>query len=498
MVLDHTPSRINSVYNLRSRNGGTGQGAIPKGSANKSLESSGGNQTFSPGKKQGPERITEPIPMEMPNSGQAVRVVGAFRAKQSQVLLNFSIEQNSYYFEFLVIPDSVYPIILGADFSRERSAKIYLQKGIVVIKFRDSWVEVPEIEVFHEYRHEDPINIAVISHKNVTYPSIKNQETCENVTDFESVVKNDRLSTAESRKFVELLNKHENIISYRPEPLIALTRKINKWRWTSVELESFEMIKEKLAEATLLYHPREDLPFCLQVDASDRGLGAQLFQMVGNERRVVAWASRLLMEREIRYHKNEKEALSIVWSTNRLRSLLLGRKFVIYTDNMTVTYLKTCRLLSARIARYALALQEIEFDLVHISSNKNFIADVLSRQAATRPPTPEDKLFQILHLSKFSPDFRKLLNDVKRYQDEDKKEKLSDDETLQKRFLIKEGILYTRNSNDELYLLCVPSALTEDFAREYPFGRIKPGASYEMRFQLSSMTRSISLQNVLG
>ncbi|KAG5866313.1 hypothetical protein JTB14_026982 [Gonioctena quinquepunctata] len=70
MVLNHTPSRIDSVYNLRSRNGGTGQGTISKDTANKSLDSSKGYQTFSSGKKQGPEGITAPISMVMSNSGQ--------------------------------------------------------------------------------------------------------------------------------------------------------------------------------------------------------------------------------------------------------------------------------------------------------------------------------------------------------------------------------------------------------------------------------------------
>ncbi|KAG5858420.1 hypothetical protein JTB14_014445 [Gonioctena quinquepunctata] len=60
MVLDHTPSRINSVFNIRSRNEGTGQGAIPKDTSNESLDSSKGNQTSSSGKKQGPFQWERP------------------------------------------------------------------------------------------------------------------------------------------------------------------------------------------------------------------------------------------------------------------------------------------------------------------------------------------------------------------------------------------------------------------------------------------------------
>lgn len=48
----------------------------------------------------------------------------------------------------------------------------------------------------------------------------------------------------------------------------------------------------------MLYHPRDDLPYCLQTDVSDVGLGAQLFQVEVNIRRPIVWASRPLLDRE--------------------------------------------------------------------------------------------------------------------------------------------------------------------------------------------------------
>lgn len=64
-----------------------------------------------------------------------------------------------------------------------------------------------------------------------------------------------------------------------------------------------------------------------------------------------------------------------------------------FTDNKTITYLKTCRLLSPRIARYALVLQEFDFDLVHISGRENVIADSLSRCLSARLPMPKERCF---------------------------------------------------------------------------------------------------------
>ncbi|XP_030755083.1 uncharacterized protein LOC115881650 [Sitophilus oryzae] len=169
-------------------------------------------------------------------------------------------------------------------------------------------------------------------------------------------------------------------------PLSALLKNNVKWKWSEVQQRAFENIKSKISGATLLYHPREDVPF-------------------------------------------------------------------FYTDNATITYLRTCRLLSPRIARYALVLQEFELDLVHIPGQQNLVADALSRLSAIRPPTLEDKHFRIL-----AREDKKLCDIM---------EKLPQNQELQKKFVERNGILYIHQQNDEFYLLCVPKELVERFTMEY-------------------------------
>lgn len=284
-------------------------------------------------------------------------------------------------------------------------------------------------------------------------------------------------------------------------PLTNLCRKKVPWRWTQTEQGAFTQLKDILSQATLLYHPREDLPYCLATDASDVGLGAQLFQIVEGERRVVAWASRLLLERETRYNICERELLCVIWALSRFRIFLLGRQFTIYTDNSSITYLRTCRLLSARIARYALAIQEYDFVLQHIPGVQNIVADALSRHAAVRPPCPSDKLFKIVPLLQLPKDFINLLKNISAEQLTDEKlgdiiRNLPEDTNLQKRFVMHKDKLYLRRSNEEFYLLCIPKSLTTKFIAAYHnslghFGSYKTWRALRGEVWWNNMVRDI-------
>ena len=64
----------------------------------------------------------------------------------------------------------------------------------------------------------------------------------------------------------------------------------------------FERVKEALCGELLLFTPNFSLPFNLQTDASDRGLGA-----------VLTHISRKLSQQEARYSTVEKECLPIRW-----------------------------------------------------------------------------------------------------------------------------------------------------------------------------------------
>ena len=58
-------------------------------------------------------------------------------------------------------------------------------------------------------------------------------------------------------------------------------------------------------------------------------------------------------------------ALGMIYSVNKLRHYLLGRKFTFHIDHSTLLYLVSKQSLTSKLARWTLLLQEFEFDIVH-------------------------------------------------------------------------------------------------------------------------------------
>lgn len=246
------------------------------------------------------------------------------------------------------------------------------------------------------------------------------------------------------------------------ENLTLLLRKKVPWRWTDLQENAFKQLKTKIQEATLLYHPNPNLPFFVQCDSSDVGLGAQLFQRVNGERRVVAYASRLLLDRERNYSVSEKETLAIVFALQKWRVYLLGRTFTILTDHRALSYLNSCRLLSPRISRWVLSIMEFDFVIEYVAGKNNVVADCLSRYAV-RLPTPSDKCFKIATL-KIPLKLKEVLRNLPELQRQDKKlSKIINDltETVSPRFTIKDDCLFIRKTEEEPYLLCIPEVIKQ-------------------------------------
>ncbi|KAK7912657.1 hypothetical protein WMY93_012868 [Mugilogobius chulae] len=116
-----------------------------------------------------------------------------------------------------------------------------------------------------------------------------------------------------------------------------------------------------------------------QTDASERGLGAVLLQGPVHDRHPVAYISRKLFPREVKYSTVEKEALAIKWALDSFRYYLLGREFTLETDHKALQWLERMKDSNGRITRWYLALQPFRFSIQHIPGKNNVTADYLSR-----------------------------------------------------------------------------------------------------------------------
>ena len=187
-------------------------------------------------------------------------------------------------------------------------------------------------------------------------------------------------------------------------PLYALTRKDVPYEWNDACQKAFEYVKAKLTSSPVLQSPRTYDTFILETDASDWGIGGCLKGRSDNgDEYVVSYHSSKLNDTEYRWNIVEKEGYAIVECVDKFRHYLIGKKFVLRTDNRVLTYLKSTHTSKSRkLLNWALTLSEYDYDIVHIPSNNNEIADCLSRLyskvnviSELEPKISRDELLQL-------------------------------------------------------------------------------------------------------
>ena len=125
-----------------------------------------------------------------------------------------------------------------------------------------------------------------------------------------------------------------------------------------------DKLKEMLCEAPLLVRPDPTKEFELHTDWSAAGCGAILQQRDDNQNeRVVAYASRSNNRAESNYSSYAGECLAAVWGVRYFRVYLYGVRFILYTDHRPLEWLMTNPNLTGMHARWALMLQEFDFEV---------------------------------------------------------------------------------------------------------------------------------------
>ncbi|KAK3888327.1 hypothetical protein Pcinc_007601 [Petrolisthes cinctipes] len=132
-------------------------------------------------------------------------------------------------------------------------------------------------------------------------------------------------------------------------------------------------------EVEQLFEQDASLTFVLRTDASNRGLGAVLFQYHLGWPHPVAYASRKLLPRETKYSTIERECLAIIFGILRFDYYLRGKEFILEVDHKPLAYLQTSRGKNDRLLRWALNLQAYKFRVIHVAGADNIGADLLSR-----------------------------------------------------------------------------------------------------------------------
>ncbi|UYV78594.1 hypothetical protein LAZ67_16002094, partial [Cordylochernes scorpioides] len=196
------------------------------------------------------------------------------------------------------------------------------------------------------------------------------------------------------------------------DPLTNLIKKSVSFTWTERQEEAFQTLKTALLSPPILGHINPNAPTYVHTDASNIGIGATLVQDIGGEEKVISYLSRTLSKAEQNYSTTEKECLAVVWSMSKLRPYLYGRHFKIVTDHHALCWLKNLKDPTGRLARWALKIQEYDFDIIHKSGKKHLDADGLSR--GPLPETDWDEDFERLFLNQITDEEDKFIESVKK------------------------------------------------------------------------------------
>ncbi|GFY30385.1 hypothetical protein TNCV_4066351 [Trichonephila clavipes] len=199
----------------------------------------------------------------------------------------------------------------------------------------------------------------------------------------------------------------------------------------------------------------------IHTDASGYGIGAVLVQIQNNVEKVIAYASRTLTKAEKNYSTTERECLAIVWATNKFRPYIFGKHFTVVTDHHSLCWLMNLKDPSGRLARWALRLQEHDFDVKYKTGKKHSDADALSRNPVEEETETSDKFLTVTTSMNLAMEQKK---------DQDlAKLKLLSNSSKNEEFRFIDGILCRKNFDPDgkLWLPVIPKHLRADILRHF-------------------------------
>ncbi|XP_011859156.1 PREDICTED: uncharacterized protein K02A2.6-like [Vollenhovia emeryi] len=187
----------------------------------------------------------------------------------------------------------------------------------------------------------------------------------------------------EVHRFVGLASYFRRFIpkfSLLAKPLFDLIKKNVVFNFGTAENDAFETLKRHLASKPVLTMYSSRLDTELHCDASASGFGGILLQKQdsGLWKPVSFWSQRTTPT-ESKYHSYELECLAVVYALKRFHVYLAGRKFRIVTDCDSFRLTLDKKDINPRISRWALFLQNYNYEIVHRPGKRMSHVDALSR-----------------------------------------------------------------------------------------------------------------------
>ena len=188
----------------------------------------------------------------------------------------------------------------------------------------------------------------------------------------------------------EFLSKIYERLFNRSATVEKTPKKDVKFVWSSAQENAFQLIKEAFSDQAFFAHPDPNLPYVLETDASEVGLGAVLSQERNKSLVPIAFHSRQFSSAEQNCTVHDTELL---------------HRFKIFCDHRNLLFYSEVQTLTRRQFRWSLLLAEYDFDPHYRPCSLNQVADALSRRpdftkflSATESVQPVQKFIQSVSL----------------------------------------------------------------------------------------------------
>ncbi len=185
---------------------------------------------------------------------------------------------------------------------------------------------------------------------------------------------------------VNYFKDHVQGLSHKVKPLNEIMIPYKKGMsidWTPRLEQCCWDVQESVGNCPKLFYVDLGLPIRVRTDASDYGIGGYIFQLDQQRELPIRFISKALHRAQLNWSTFEKEAYAIVYTITKFDFLLRDVKFVVETDSKNLTFFKTAK--SAKMRRWQLALQEFDFEYIHIKGEDNVVADAFSRLCDHHP-----------------------------------------------------------------------------------------------------------------
>ncbi|CAF3904830.1 unnamed protein product [Rotaria sordida] len=145
------------------------------------------------------------------------------------------------------------------------------------------------------------------------------------------------------------------------------------------EQAAFEQLKHILTTDLVLRLPNNQLPFKIQTDASQLGIGAVLLQTYPEGDRPICYMSKKLTPAQQRWSPIEQECYAIIKAVELWHHYLHGHHFILESDHKPLEALMRKSQMNDKCERWRLRLQSYDFIIKHIKGTSNTMPDYLSR-----------------------------------------------------------------------------------------------------------------------